>query len=106
MKLTFCAACGSADDLQHHHLVTRAGGGNDETNLITLCCDCHLNLHKAGPVAAKAQGEKRGGPNARSIANREEAKARAEAIRPILNELSDLSTRAIADELKARKIPT
>jgi hypothetical protein len=28
MKLTFCAACGSRDDLQHHHLVTRAEGGS------------------------------------------------------------------------------
>jgi hypothetical protein len=23
MNLTFCAACGATDDLQHHHLVTR-----------------------------------------------------------------------------------
>jgi hypothetical protein len=107
MKLTFCAACGSTDDLQHHHLVTRAEGGNDdETNLITLCCDCHLKLHKACLVTAKAQGVKLGGLNARGIANREEAKARAEALRPILNELSGLSARAIAAELNARKIPT
>ena len=27
MKLTFCAACGSTDDLQEHHLVTRSEGG-------------------------------------------------------------------------------
>jgi hypothetical protein len=28
-------ACGSTDDLQHHHLVTRAeGGSDDETNLL------------------------------------------------------------------------
>ena len=26
MRLTFCAACGSKDDLQHHHLVTRSEG--------------------------------------------------------------------------------
>ena len=37
MKLTFCVACGSEDDLQHHHLVTRAeGGGDDAAYLITL----------------------------------------------------------------------
>ena len=24
MKLAFCVACGATDDLQHHHLVTRA----------------------------------------------------------------------------------
>jgi 5-methylcytosine-specific restriction endonuclease McrA len=46
MKLTFCAACGSKDDLQHHHLVMRSGGGSDESNLITLRCDCHKKLHE------------------------------------------------------------
>jgi hypothetical protein len=30
MKLAFCVACGSTDDLQHHHLVTRAEGGSDD----------------------------------------------------------------------------
>ena len=36
MRLAFCAACGSAEDLQHHHLVTRAeGGSDDERNLRT-----------------------------------------------------------------------
>jgi Recombinase len=100
MKLTFCAACGSTDDLQHHHL---KGSNNDETNLITLCCGCLLKLHKAGLVA---QGAKLGGLNARSIASHEEARARAEALRPILNERSGLSSRAIAAELNARKIPT
>ena len=29
MKLTFCAACGSTDDPQHHHLVTRDKGGSN-----------------------------------------------------------------------------
>ena len=49
MKLKFCAACGSADDLQHHHLVTRGEGRerfDDEHNLITLCYSCHLKLHE------------------------------------------------------------
>jgi hypothetical protein len=33
VKLAFCAACGSTEDLQHHHLVTRGeGGGEDEAN--------------------------------------------------------------------------
>lgn len=27
MRLTFCVASGATDDLQHHHLVTRAEGG-------------------------------------------------------------------------------
>ena len=35
MKLEFCAACGSNDDLQHHHLVMRSEGDNDdEMNLV------------------------------------------------------------------------
>ena len=82
MKLKFCAACGSTDDLQHHHLVTRSeGGGNDERNLITLCYPCHAKLHerringvysasertKAGHAAARARGVKLGGINAGGI---------------------------------------
>ena len=77
MRLTFCAACGTTEDLQHHHLVMRAeGGSNHETNLITLCYDCHLKLHKrqkngtynagqrvrAGQQAAKIAGIKIGRP--------------------------------------------
>ena len=57
-------------------------------------------------AAKKAQGVKLGGLNAKGIANRDEAKARAEALRPILAELSGLSVRAIAGELNARRIAT
>jgi 5-methylcytosine-specific restriction endonuclease McrA len=40
MKLKFCV------DLQQHHLRHRAhGGGDEETNLITLCYACHLAAH-------------------------------------------------------------
>ena len=47
MKLKFCVACDSKEDLQHHHLVTRAEGGrNIPSNLITLCYPCHLKLHQ------------------------------------------------------------
>ena len=47
MKLPFCVACWAADDLQHHHLVTRKeGGSNDGTNLVTLCTVCHHKLHQ------------------------------------------------------------
>jgi 5-methylcytosine-specific restriction endonuclease McrA len=75
MRLTFCAACGSTDDLQHHHLVARSeGGSNDETNLITLCYGCHAKLHErrsngvynhrartlTGLAAVKARIEKTG----------------------------------------------
>ena len=47
MKLPFCVACGSKEDPQHHHLVTRIeGGADDDTNLITLCTACHHKLHE------------------------------------------------------------
>lgn len=46
MKFPICVACGSASDLQHHHLVPKSRGGSDhETNLITLCTRCHGKLH-------------------------------------------------------------
>jgi 5-methylcytosine-specific restriction endonuclease McrA len=47
VKLEFCVACGSKDDLQHGHLVTNAQGGSDaEPNRITLCTSCHDKLHQ------------------------------------------------------------
>ena len=48
MRLTFCAACGDddPDHLEHHHLVPRSlGGGDEESNLITLCRSCHGRAH-------------------------------------------------------------
>ena len=47
MKLEFCVACGSKEDLQHHHLVAKTSGGSDaEANRITLCSSCHDKLHQ------------------------------------------------------------
>ena len=57
-------------------------------------------------AAKKAQGVKLGGLNAKGVRNRDEAKARAEALRPVLAELSGLSARAIAAELNARGVAT
>ena len=46
MKFPVCVACGSTEDLQHHHLVPRkAGGSDDEFNLVTLCTACHHKMH-------------------------------------------------------------
>src|SRR6202051_5031626 len=50
----------------------------------------------------KAQGIKLGGLNAKGIANRDEAKERAETLRPVFAELAGLSHRKIATELNAR----
>ena len=64
MRLTFCAACGSKDDLQHHHLVTRSeGDSDDERNLITLCNPCHAKLRERrsdGPTATDRLNEAAG----------------------------------------------
>jgi len=57
-------------------------------------------------AAKRAQGVKLGGLNARGIANRDEALARAEALRPVLAELAGLSGDKMAAELNARCIPT
>ena len=64
MRLTFCAACGSKDDLQHYHLVTRSeGDSDDERDLITLCDPCHAKLRERrsdGPTAADRLNEAAG----------------------------------------------
>jgi DNA invertase Pin-like site-specific DNA recombinase len=57
-------------------------------------------------AAKKAQGVKLGGLNAKGVRNRDEAKARAEALRPLLKKLSGLSARAIAAELNTRGVAT
>ena len=57
-------------------------------------------------AAKKAQGLRLGGINAGSIRTRDEAKARAEELRPILTELAGQSARAIAAELNRRNVPT
>ena len=49
---------------------------------------------------------KLGGLNAKGIQNREEAKERAEQLRPIFTELTGRSARAIATALNERKIAT
>jgi DNA invertase Pin-like site-specific DNA recombinase len=57
-------------------------------------------------AAKKAQGVKLGGLNAKGIQNRDEAKERAEQLRPIFTELTGRSARAIAAALNERKIAT
>ncbi|WP_072819568.1 recombinase family protein [Bradyrhizobium erythrophlei] len=57
-------------------------------------------------AAKKAQGVKLGGLKAKGIQNRDEAKERAEQLRPIFTELTGRSARAIAPVLNERKIAT
>ena len=46
MRHDHCVACGQSDNLNQHHLVPRSiGGGDDETNLLTLCGSCHAKAH-------------------------------------------------------------
>jgi 5-methylcytosine-specific restriction endonuclease McrA len=41
-----CQSCGTMNKLQVHHLEFRSRRGNDnESNLITLCVDCHRQAH-------------------------------------------------------------
>jgi DNA invertase Pin-like site-specific DNA recombinase len=57
-------------------------------------------------AAKKAQGKKLGGVRAKSIQTQQEAMARAEALRPILDELKGMSATAIAVELNKRNVST
>jgi 5-methylcytosine-specific restriction endonuclease McrA len=41
-----CQKCGSSRNLDVHHRIRRSALGDDlETNLITLCRECHQILH-------------------------------------------------------------
>ena len=57
-------------------------------------------------AAKKAQGTSLGGANAGTARTHLEAEQRAEALRPVLTELSALSAREIAKELNRRKVAT
>ena len=60
---------------------------------------------KEGLAAAKARGVRLGNPEL-AAANREAARERAEALRPVLSELAELSATACAAELNRRSVPT
>ena len=57
-------------------------------------------------AAKKAQGVKLGGLREKGIQARDEAKARAQALRPLFVELAELSANGIAREFNARGIAT
>ena len=54
----------------------------------------------------RSQGVKLGGLNAKGVRNRDEARARAEALRPTFVEFAGMSANAIAAELNARNVAT
>jgi len=56
--------------------------------------------------AAKARGVKLGGTNEQSLRNRDEARQRAELLRPTLAELSGMSANQAAHELNRRGVAT
>ena len=42
-----CQICGSTDHTEGHHLLDFSfGGAANEDNIMTLCHDCHSNIHK------------------------------------------------------------
>ena len=46
-----CQTCGRPDRLQVHHIRSRGRLGDDtDENLITLCADCHSDIHRSCPV--------------------------------------------------------
>ena len=59
---------------------------------------------KEGLAAAKARGTKLGGWTAGSERSQQEAAALAERMRPVMNELANLSAHQAAAELNRRKI--
>jgi hypothetical protein len=47
-----CAACGSADRVEAHHLRPLAAGGTDADGGVALCWRCHLLAHGQSRGAA------------------------------------------------------
>lgn len=120
MKMDFCVACGSKreTELENHHLIPRSmGGADDETNLITLCFQCHGKLHgvvrrdtraltRDALHKRKAQGQRVGsipygyrlGADGQTL---EAAAAEQEVIRAVMElDAAGLSLRSIALRLE------
>lgn len=70
----YCANCHSIDNLQVHHIIPLSlGGTNYESNLVTLCGNCHAKIHgiklgddwkelqRIGIERAKKEGKFKGG---------------------------------------------
>ena len=52
-----CRKCGSKTHLEVHHIVQRKDGGTDHRdNLVTLCHDCHVALHRGEFTLRKPKG--------------------------------------------------
>ena len=46
-NLGICQICGSKDHPEGHHLIDFVFGGvADKDNIVTLCQECHKNVHK------------------------------------------------------------
>ena len=45
--LSTCQICGSKEHTEGHHIIDYSfGGAADKDNIITLCHNCHTNVHK------------------------------------------------------------
>ncbi len=112
MFLNFCVFCGTEDGIEHHHVRPRSEGGGDEpTNILTVCGTHHGLLHdirrpanistliKNGLAAARARGVYAGNPN---WVKTERLMASAPAVKAAwAAHARGLSLRAIAAELAA-----
>jgi 5-methylcytosine-specific restriction endonuclease McrA len=44
-----CQHCGALEHLEVHHIQFRSRlGGDNRENLITLCTNCHAEIHRSG----------------------------------------------------------
>jgi DNA invertase Pin-like site-specific DNA recombinase len=91
-------------------IVTELGADADPFMLHTALVEKERRLisqrTREALQAAKKKGVKLGGTTAKSIANRDEAMQRAEALRPIFEGLAGMSHRKMAAELNALGVPT
>jgi hypothetical protein len=59
--MTACEICGSNKDLDRHHVGSRGMGGSKnpavhaDANIITLCRNCHRNIHEGGWELQRSQ---------------------------------------------------
>ena len=76
-----------------------ASGSGKSTLLMIMA-----GLERPDKGEVEVDGVKLGGLNAKGVRNRDEARARAEALRPTFVEFAGMSANAIAAELNARNV--
>lgn len=107
---TYCCNCGKTEDIQYHHIVPLALGGNDViSNMCCLCGECHSKLHygkvksnisaatKAGIERARKRGSQIGNKPGTTFTTKKSIKSKAIILRNSIEFYGHLNDAAVME---------